>query len=165
MSENDQLASRPAAATGRRFAVSHISNLDAWPRDLGVPGEPFCLLLLCSDPEPEVGHVQSFADRALRQGMLYLSVWGPASDEIERTVDDVYVDSLALQHNPHTLVTTAHADLNEALAFFENDARPAAEVHTCVLWWVVSVGDKVAGDMATRKLAVRHVVEDLSLSP
>src|SRR5438445_11983415 len=78
----------------RRYVVSQIPDLGFWRDDIGVPGEPFCLLLLCGDEVLEAQHVESFASRALRQGMLYLSVWGTAAEWVEDLVDQVYEDTI-----------------------------------------------------------------------
>jgi hypothetical protein len=158
------MSERSSAADGRRYSVSQIPDLGFWPDDIGVPGEPFCLLLLCGDEVLEDELVESFASHALRQGMLYLSVWGTASEWVEDLVDQVYEDaSIAGELNSRLLVTTAHSDLDEAINFFEHDVRPAEDAKGN-LWWVVSVGNNPALELATRRLEAGHRVERLSLA-
>lgn len=157
------MSERSSAVDGRRYVVSQIPDLGLWPEDPGIPGEPFCLLLLCGDEIPETQHVESFASRALRQGMLYLSVWGSYSEWVEDLVDQVYeVAIIAGELDSRLLVTTAHSDLDEALTFFEHDVRPAEDAKAN-LWWVVSVDDDAATELVTRRLEARHRVERLSL--
>jgi hypothetical protein len=158
------MSEQPSAVDGRRFVVSQIPDLGLWPEDLGIPGEPFCLLLLCGEEAPEAQHVESFASSALRQGMLYVSVWGSYSEWVEDLVDSVYEEaSIAGELNSRLLVTTAHSDLDEALTFFEHAVRPAEDAKAN-LWWVVSVADNAAIEVVTRQLEARHRVERLSLA-
>jgi len=158
------MSERSSAADGRRYLVSQIPVFGSWPEDIGIPGEPFCLLLLCDDEVPEAQQVETFASRALRQGMLYLSVWGSYSEWVEDLVDQVYEEAIiAGELNSRLLVTTAHSDLDEAVTFFEHDVRPAEDAKGN-LWWVVSVGDDAAIEIATRRLEARHRVGRLSLT-
>jgi len=120
--------------------------------------------LLCDDEVPEAQQVETFASRALRQGMLYLSVWGSYPEWVEDLVDQVYEEAIiAGELNSRLLVTTAHSDLDEAVTFFEHDVRPAEDAKGN-LWWVVSIGDDAAIEIATRRLEARHRVGRLSLT-
>jgi hypothetical protein len=145
-------------ADGRRFVFSRIHSLSSWPTDANIPGEQFCLLLLCGDALPDAAAIEAFASRALTQGMVYLSVWGRAPHRIEEVVDEVYVDTAAEERS--TLVTTAHTNLDEAIAFFENDVRPPKA--QCHLWWVVAVGDDDAAERTLSALESRRTVGRLA---
>lgn len=158
------MSEQASAVDGRRYLVSQLPNLGLWPEDVGVPGEPFCLLLLCDNETLEDQHVESFASRALRQGMVYLSVWGTDSQSVHDLVDQVYEHAIiAGELNSRLLITTSHSDLDEALHFFEHDVRPAEDAKGN-LWWVVSVTKDAALELVTRRLEARHRVERLSLA-
>ena len=143
--------------------VSEVADLASWPKDDGVPGEPFCLLLLTGEGVLEDREAESFASRALRQGMVYLSVWCTESEWIEDVVDQIDVGlTISGEIGAGQLVTTSHSDLDEALDFFEHDVRPSGEPHAR-LWWVVSVGNRAALAVAIRRLRADHRVERLRL--
>ncbi len=145
-------------AGARRFAVSHLESLSAWPADRHVPGEQFCLLLLIEHSTVDIDTVQQFAFQAISQGLVYLCVWGPDSVWFEQVVDQVYEAGVEGREFTSPLVTTAHRDLQEAFLFFENDATP----DNCDLWWIVSVGEVSQADATMHEFALRHPVTTIA---
>lgn len=146
-------------AERRRFCFSRIPSLASWPQESNVPGEPFCVLLLCGDASRDSADLEAFTARAIGQGMVYLSVWGSASAWVEEVVDEIYVDTIHTQSSRPPLITTAHAGLRDAVTHFEEDVRPPQGVERCNLWWLVALGDSDAADAALHHLELRHPVE------
>ena len=148
-------------AEARRFLLSRIPSLSSWPQAPNVPGERFCLLLLFGDEVPDLADLESFTPRAVTQGMVYLSVWGDASEWIEEVVDEIYVDATRSQSSRLPLITTAHTELREAVVYFADDAKPPEGVDQCNLWWIVVIGDSDPGDVVLHELEARHPVGHL----
>lgn len=148
----------PPPVEGRRFLFSRIAHLNSWPQASNVPGAPFCLLLLVGDVAPDLADLESFTARAVSQGMVYLCVWGSASEWIEEVVDEIYVDTTRAQSSRLPLITTAHAELQEAVMYFEEDTRAPEGLERCGLWWVVAIGDSDPSDVVLHELEDRHPV-------
>ncbi|HYA44311.1 MAG TPA: hypothetical protein VED59_01795 [Acidimicrobiales bacterium] len=113
---------------------------------------------------PSLEEIKSFTLRALRQGMVYLSVWGSSADWITDNVDQLYVLSVTQKEAmPASLITTSHSELQEAVNFFEEDVRPPVAAGKTTLWWVVSLDAGAMADPAVAAFQSRYGVEVLEL--
>jgi len=155
-------ASVAGGLADRRFAFSRLHSLGRWPAEESIPGEPFCLLLLMSNNVEEQSVVETFAERSIRQGMRYFSVWGLEATWVEDIVDGVF-ERVRTIRDMASLVTTAHSDLDEAISFFKQDAIPPAESRPCHLWWVAAVGSDIDASLVRNLLGMKDEIERIDL--
>jgi hypothetical protein len=126
--------------TQRDVVVVGAETTHDWPPVAPWQSSKFGLLLLAE----HVVDAGELVQRALDQGLVFASVWGPGCEIVEETFDEVIVEGAGATETAETTVlTTSHADesLEETLEFFLEAARPApAHVEACATWVVFPVG-------------------------
>lgn len=127
--------------TGRRVWVLDALTAGDWPETPPWRSPKFGLLLLAE----HVFDVGSLARRALGQGLVWVSTWGPGCEVVDEDLDELL--GTREMESPGTVdevvMTTTHPDesLEEVLEFFLGAAEPApAHVQGCGAWVVLGVG-------------------------
>jgi hypothetical protein len=105
-----------------------IPDFEAWPRALPV-GPSFQLFLALDGRQFGNQEIRDFARRALEQGMVTASVWGPDCERVHDLIDDAIIDTRAGETTGSVILTIWHADdtLEAALDFFAQVLEPAAD--------------------------------------
>jgi hypothetical protein len=127
------------------FLVS-LQSWNDWPRELDLPSDHFCLLLVGDAYGESDETIGSLADAALDDGCVYLCAWGPDCERVHDLFDTKIVDRDMAREIPNSLsvMTTSHRGetLDEATEFLTTTAWPdAAFVETCRSALIAVVGD------------------------
>lgn len=145
--------------SGRDVVVLDAETTRDWPGAPAWRSAKFCLLLLAEhvvDPGPLLA-------RALPQGLVFASAWGPGCELVEESFDEEIAGDGERPEEPGSaILTTSHPDesLEEALEFFLEAVCPAPEhVHGCDTWVVYPVGAacRARVETALRRRAARPV--------
>jgi hypothetical protein len=128
-----------------RFLVS-LRSWSNWPRDLDLPSEHFCLLLVGDATGASDEAIGNLAGAAIDAGCVFLCAWGPDCDRVHCLFDEALVDRDLAGVLPDALsvMTTSHAEetLDDAIQFLSTAAWPADPfVDTCRCALIAVVGD------------------------
>src|SRR6266571_1427980 len=109
---------------GRELFLLELRSWEAWPRDLVLPSEHFCLLVAGNARGADLEAIASFASGALGAGCVYACAWGPGCQRVHDAFDG---RSNELTVHEKVVMTTWHGDesLREALTFLVKDALPS----------------------------------------
>jgi AmiR/NasT family two-component response regulator len=123
-----------------------LSSWDEWPRDLKLPSQHFCLLLVSDAQGVSQQVIDNFVNGALDAGCVYSCAWGPACARVEMSFDGRWVERNIEDINPDTpvLMTTSHErdSLDDALQFLTVVAWPDhAFAATCGTALVAVIGN------------------------
>ncbi len=127
------------AVSGREVVVLDAESTRDWPRAPAWQGAKFCALLLAErlvDPEP-------LLDRALGQGLVFASAWGPGCELVEDSFDEVIARQAEMETPDLAILTSSHPEesIEETLEFFLEAVTPSrAHVAACTTWVVFPVG-------------------------
>jgi len=139
--------------TGRRIWVIDADSTRDWPDSPPWRSPKFGLLLLAE----HVFDVESLARRALGQGLVWVSTWGPGCEAVDEDLDEILGQVDPGSRVDEAVLTTTHPaeSLEEVLEFFIAAAEPApAHVQACGAWVVLGVGaefrDRVARALVKR---------------
>ncbi len=131
--------------TRRVMHLLEIDSLDDWPEEIRFPKSPqFVLFLACDATDVEDDELQAFARKAIDQGMVYLSTWGPGAERVHDIFDEVDGDRNPDSNADSVVLSEWHEDepLAEALRFAVATASPAHDYEkTCKATLCVSVGN------------------------
>ena len=130
--------------SNRRVWVIGIASARDWPDRPPWPSAKFALLLLTE----HVVEVHALVRRALAQGLVFASSWGPGCELVDEDVDEVIAAEQPNAAEDDVVLTTSHADesLEETLEFFLDVTQPApGNVAGCQAWVVLDVGESFAG--------------------
>jgi hypothetical protein len=133
--------------TGRRIWVLDADSAGSWPEAVPWVSSKFAVLLLAE----HVFDVTPLARRALGQGMVWVSTWGPGCEAIDEDLDEIIAQVQTDGRADEVVITTTHPEesLEEAIEFFLAVARPArAHVEECRAWVVVGIGAAFEGRVA-----------------
>ncbi len=119
-----------------------LTNLESLPNYLPLHSPRFTLFLACNSRKVSVEVLADFAEKALAQGAVYISTWGPDCERIHDIFDETIIEEqVRLDTNeyvPSDVMTTWHNDetLEDALEFFLTAANPhdgfAATCHAAI---------------------------------
>ena len=133
-----------------RYRALELSSL-IWPSDLVIPSRRFRLFVAADVSALRVEKISDFADRALENGMVYFSAWGPGCGKFHDIVDEITVDDelgdrkFVGPNDRDTIMTTWHERdmLDEALDFFVKFACPTdGFAPDSEYWLMVSVSNE-----------------------
>lgn len=128
MSELRRLPTRHPSTSTRPYLLMLLDDLHAWPIDLPLGNQRFSLLLVLDGRDvAEDGFAtwNSFAERAINQGLAYFSTWGPDCERLHDLMDETLVErEVQGEAERDFLMTTWHAEesLEDALEFLKNCA-------------------------------------------
>jgi hypothetical protein len=137
--------------SGRAMFLLEIDSLDDWPEDVSLPKSRHFVLFLAADASDLSDEdVAAFAERALDQGMVYLSTWGRDSERVHDVFEEAAAEWAPDADADDALLSEWHEDepLSEALRFSVASASPAhAFEKSCKATLVAVVGDPDAAEM------------------
>lgn len=119
-----------------------VSNLDQWPRALQLNSPHYGLFLSFDAQGIPDDVLYTAAARAIGQGAVCCSAWGPDCWRVEHAFDRAAMGSREFEGIDRVLLTTSHEDdrLEEALWFFVYALSPAqAYSETCQSWVAAAV--------------------------
>lgn len=125
-----------------RYWVLYLEDLDEWPDDLAAIGGRFRLFLAIDASGISDQAIEAAAREALKQGAVYVCVWGPDCELTHDTFDHV-ANEAGLSSEKAVIMTTWHADesLADAVEFFLRSTIPdESYADGCNDWLVVAVG-------------------------
>jgi hypothetical protein len=110
---------------GRELYLLNLRAWEDWPRELDLPSEQFCLLVVANARAEAQQVIGTFASEALAAGCVYVCAWGPGSELVHDTFDATSNETEYL--TGPVVMTTWHEDesLEQALTFLMRDALPS----------------------------------------
>jgi hypothetical protein len=127
------------AKSSRDVWVVAAESTRDWPEPRPWPSATFGLLVVAE----HVVDVEPLARRALAQGLVFASTWGPGCELIEEELDDVIAAEHPRETPDDVVLTTSHPDesLEETIEFFLEVAYTApAYTASCAAWVVFAIG-------------------------
>ena len=135
---------------GRTMHFLELDSVEDWPEKIALgKSRHFVLFLALGGEELDEDEIAALARRCFEQGMVYLSVWGDASERVH----DIFEEAAA-EHDPDAdadtvLLSEWHDEepLSQAVLYAVSSAYPAAAYEkTCGATLVVVVGNPDAAD-------------------
>jgi hypothetical protein len=110
---------------GRDLYLLELRAWEDWPRELHLPSERFCLLVVGNARGEAQQAIATFASEALAAGCVYACAWGPGCELVHDTFDARF-NEIEYSGGP-VVMTTWHEDesLEQALTFLMRDAWPS----------------------------------------
>jgi hypothetical protein len=130
----------------RELFLLAVHSWEDWPRDLALPSQHFCLLIVGDAATASDEAIGSLASAALDGGCVYVCAWGPRCERLHTSFDERIADRYMAAETPNGLgvMTTSHETetLDEALDFLTESAWPDdAFADTCRSALVAVVGN------------------------
>jgi hypothetical protein len=129
-------------ATDRDLFLFELDRLDELPAKLRIASHHFACLLVLDGRGVGPGDLHRCAANLLRQGAVYLSVWGPACGRIRAFLDDAILFSETESTEESIVLTEDHEGepLEDALIHLLERSQPASRyVESCRAALVVTV--------------------------
>jgi hypothetical protein len=149
--------------TLRTMHLLEIDSLEDWPDDLDLDSEHFVLFLACDATELDDDEIESFSARAMDQGMVYLSTWGPDAERVHDLFDEVDGEQNPDSTADSVVLSEWHEDepLADALRFAVGTATSAHDYEaTCGATLCVSVGNPDWADLLRGWLQEPETLEE-----
>ena len=138
--------------------VLSCSTWEEWPAKLDLASPHFALFLACDGRGLDQAILRSLGSRILRQGLAYLSTWGPDCERVHDAFDEAIVCQRSSSDGQDgVILTTWHPaePLENALAFFLDTAEPApAFRYSCTSWVAASIGSTTWDSAIKRRLVL-----------
>jgi hypothetical protein len=131
--------------TDREIYLLSLPTLQDYPPNLELPSQYFGAFLVCDADQIADAVIVELAHSLLRQGMVYLCVWGKDCERVHDLFDDVIVELDPCETDKSVKITTwlDNKSLDEALWHFLYVAFPADNYwENCKAELVVVAGDE-----------------------